>query len=119
MKPGLAAIAYWTLIFALGFVLGMVRVLWLAPLAGALPATALELPVMLAASWCVAGWLIRRYAIASSGAALAMGVMAFALLLAAECLLAAAINGQTAGRGSQGWPSRPRSWGWRGRWCLR
>ncbi len=97
MKPGLAAIAYWALIFALGFVLGMVRALWLAPLVGALPATALELPVMLGASWWVAGWLIRRFAIASGGEALAMGAMAFALLLASECLLAAAISGQTAG----------------------
>jgi hypothetical protein len=96
MSLGLAAIAYWALILALGFVLGTVRVLWLAPLVGALPATALELPLMLAASWWVAGWLMRRFAIASSGEALAMGVMAFALLLASECLLAVAISGQTA-----------------------
>lgn len=97
MKPGLAAIAYWALIFALGFVLGTVRVVWLVPLVGPLPATALELPVILAASWWVAGWLVRRFSIGTSGEALMMGVMAFALLLASECLLAIAIGGQTVG----------------------
>jgi hypothetical protein len=98
MKPGLAAIAYWAMVFALGFVLGTVRVLWLEPLVGLLPATALELPVMLAASWWAAGWLMRRFGIARGGQALAMGVMAFALLLASECLLAAGLNGQTPGQ---------------------
>jgi hypothetical protein len=95
MKPGLAAISYWALIFVLGFVLGTVRVLWLAPLVGALPATALELPVMLAASWWAAGWLVRRFGIAEGAEALAMGVMAFALLMLAECWLAVALSGQT------------------------
>lgn len=97
MKPGLAAIAYWALVFALGFVLGTVRVLWLAPLVGLLPATALELPVMLAASWWVAGRLIRRFGIAGSAEALAMGGMAFALLIGSECLLAFALSGQAPG----------------------
>src|SRR5690606_39056760 len=45
-----AALAYWAAIFALGFVLGTVRTLWLAPAVGELAAVALELPVMLGAS---------------------------------------------------------------------
>ena len=88
MKIASAAIAYWAVVFALGFVLGTVRVLWLAPLVGLLPATALELPVMLGASWLVAGWLMRRFAITRRAEAVAIGGIAFVLLLAAECALA-------------------------------
>ena len=91
-----AAIAYWAVVFALGFVLGTVRVLWLVPLVGLIPATALELPVMLGASWMASGWLVRRFAITTGGAALATGGIAFALLMAAECVLATAMTGQSA-----------------------
>jgi hypothetical protein len=90
-----AAIAYWAVVFALGFVLGTLRVLWLAPLVGLIPATLIELPVMLTASWIAAGWLVQRFAITTASAALAMGALAFALLMAAECALAVGMMGQT------------------------
>lgn len=90
-----AGVLYWTMIFALGFVLGTIRVLWLAPLVGLIPATALELPVMLGASWLAAGWIVRRFAIRTAGGALAVGALAFALLMAAECVLAVTLMGQT------------------------
>jgi hypothetical protein len=90
-----AAIAYWAVVFALGFVLGTIRVLWVIPLVGLLPATLMELPVMLVASWVASGWLMRRFAISQAYAALAMGGLAFALLMAAECALAVAMFGQT------------------------
>jgi len=83
-----AAIAYWAVVFALGFVLGTLRTLWLAPAIGLLPATLAELPVMLAASWWSSGWLVRRWQIASTTAALTMGGLAFVLLMAAELGLA-------------------------------
>lgn len=95
MKILRAAIAYWAVVFALGFVLGTVRVLWLAPLVGLMPATALELPVMLGASWLASGWLVRRFAITTGGAALATGLAAFGLLMAAECILATTMIGQS------------------------
>jgi hypothetical protein len=90
-----AAIAYWAMVFALGFVLGIVRVVWLAPRVGLIPATVIELPVMLMASWLASGWLVRHFAITDSGAALATGGLAFALLMVAECVLAVAMMGQT------------------------
>lgn len=93
-----AAIAYWAVVFALGFVLGTLRVLWLAPLVGLIPAILIELPVILAASWMAAGWLVRRFAITTAGAALAMGGFAFALLMAAEFALALGLMGQTPGQ---------------------
>ena len=93
-----AGAAYWGIVFALGFVLGTVRVLWLAPLVGLIPATLMELPVMLAASWLTSGWLVRRFAITGGGEALAAGGLAFALLMAAECALGVAMMGLTPGQ---------------------
>jgi hypothetical protein len=92
-----AAIAYWAVVFALGFILGTLRTLWLAPAIGLVPATLAELPVMLAASWWAAGWLVRRFAITSLGTALAAGGLAFALLMAAELALAVGLIGQSPG----------------------
>jgi hypothetical protein len=92
-----AAAAYWALVFALGFVLGTVRVLWIVPAVGLLAATALELPVMLGASWIASGWLVRRFALAARGEALTAGALAFAILMAAECALAGVLSGETPG----------------------
>jgi len=83
-----AALAYWGAIFALGFVLGTVRTLWLAPGIGETGAVLVELPVMLVASWLAAGAFTRRFGIASAGQAAAMGLLAFALLMASEAVLA-------------------------------
>jgi hypothetical protein len=88
MQTVKAGLAYWTAIFALGFVLGALRELWIAPGIGESRAVLLELPVMLAASWLAAKWLVRRFGIASAGQALAMGALAFVLLMASEALLA-------------------------------
>lgn len=95
MRVGTAAVTYWAIVFALGFVLGTVRVLWIIPLVGPMPATLLELPIMLAASWFAAGWILRRFAIATRREALTLGVLAFAMLMAAECVLAGVLSGET------------------------
>jgi len=88
MQTVKAALSYWTAIFALGFVLGTLRVLWIARAIGETRAVLLELPLMLAASWLAAKWLVRRFGIGSAGQAMAMGALAFALLMASEALLA-------------------------------
>lgn len=90
-----AAASYWAVVFALGFVLGTVRVLWVIPRVGLVPATLIELPLILAASWFAAGWLVRRFALKAGGEALAAGALAFAILMAAECALAGVLTGQT------------------------
>ncbi|MCL9999391.1 MAG: hypothetical protein NBV68_08420 [Erythrobacter sp.] len=90
-----AAASYWAVVFALGFVLGTVRVLWVIPRIGLVPATLLELPLILAASWFAAGWLVRRFALAAGGEALAAGALAFAILMVAECALAGVLSGQS------------------------
>lgn len=95
MRVGQAAVIYWGIVFALGFVLGTVRVLWVIPRVGLLPATVLELPIILTASWFAAGWIVRRFAIGGQREALILGGLAFVLLMAAECALAAVLAGES------------------------
>jgi hypothetical protein len=89
------ALTYWAAVFALGFVLGTLRVVWLAPALGESAAVLAELPVMLAASWLWAQRLLARLPLASAGAALGAGALALALLLGAELALGALAFGQS------------------------
>lgn len=90
------ALAYWAGIFALGFLLGTLRVLLLAPHLGELAAVLMELPVMLGASWLWARRLLARHPLGPGRAFLA-GVLAFCLLLASEAALALLAFGQRPG----------------------
>ncbi len=90
-----AAATYWAIVFTVGFALGTVRVLWVIPRIGLVPATLLELPLILTASWFAAGWLVRRFGITRAGEALTVGAVAFAILMAAECALAGVLSGQS------------------------
>lgn len=92
----LGGVAYFALMFAIGFVLGTARVLLIAPQVGEWGAAAIELPIMLAISWFVCAWLIRRLAVpARVGARIAMGVVAFALLMVAEVMLGITLFART------------------------
>jgi hypothetical protein len=91
-----AGLAYFALVFAIAFLLGTVRTLWIAPALGATNAVLVELPVMLAASWFIARWLVRRMAIKSVKEQMTMGVTAFATLMLAELGLAVVLLNQTA-----------------------
>ena len=84
----LPACTYLGVILLLGFALGTVRTLWLAPRVGALVAVALELPLVLSASARLAATLVRRHALTPPAAA-AMGLIAFVLLMISECGLSA------------------------------
>jgi hypothetical protein len=91
-----AAIRYVALIFLLGFVLGTIRTLVIMPRTGATAAVLIELPFMLAASWLLANRIVRRARL-SPARALAMGALAFVLLMIAEALLALALGNQDLG----------------------
>ncbi len=88
-----AAVAYFLPVFAVAFLLGTVRQLLVAPLTGPLIAVALEVPVILILSWWVAGQTLRRWPLHLHGR-LAMGALAFGILMLAELALALAL-GQT------------------------
>lgn len=95
--PILLALAYFAGVFALAFVVGIGRTLWLAPRVGAVAAVLAELPVILAVSWLWSRHLLRRHPLPRRTQALAMGAAAFALLMAAERGLALLL-GQSAGQ---------------------
>jgi hypothetical protein len=93
-----AGAVYFALIFAAGFVLGTVRVLLIAPRLGPLVAVLLELPIILATAWVICDristWLVvpqRRRA------RLAMGGIAFTLLLLAELVLSISLLDSSVG----------------------
>jgi hypothetical protein len=87
-----AAFCYVAAVFAAAFALGVVRVLILTPALGALGAVLLELPIVLALSWWVAGRVLRRW---PDVVRWQIGALAFAMLIAAEVGLAVTLMGQT------------------------
>ena len=76
---------YFALVFGAGFLLGFVRVLWVAPALGARAAELIESPIMLVVVILAARWVVRRFALpATLAARLGPGVIALGLMLAAE-----------------------------------
>jgi hypothetical protein len=77
--------AYFAVVFAVGFVLGTIRVLGIVPRIGETNAVLLELPLMITLSWFACAWLVRRFAV-SPGVVprLGMGGVAFTMLMLGE-----------------------------------
>jgi hypothetical protein len=85
MRTLKAGALYFVLVFGAGFVLGIPRVLWIAPRLGARAAELMESPVMLLVIIFAAGWVVRRFSLPPTVAArLGAGAIALALLLATE-----------------------------------
>ncbi len=90
-----AGVAYFIIIFALGFILGTFRVLILVQFISEISAVLLETPLMLGASWFICRALIRKFdVIPTMLARLAMGGSAFTLLMIAEQLLGVFVFGR-------------------------
>lgn len=87
-----AAFAYTLPVFAVAFGVGALRVTLVAPALGPLPAVALEVPLILALSWAVAGRVLERWPLADTRPAFA--ILSFALLMSLELATALAF-GQT------------------------
>lgn len=97
MKRALiAASAYFLALFALGFILGTIRVIFVAPRVGEFAATMAEVPVMLAAAFFICRWAIRRWQVSPAiGGRVAMVPWFLALLFAFEALLGATLFGRS------------------------
>lgn len=90
---------YFTLVFAAGWVLGPVRVLWLEPRIGEAAAVAAEAPLMLAATVLAARFVTgRRTAPAGAPGRAALGLVGFALLMAAEVVMSLSLRSLTFGQ---------------------
>lgn len=92
VPPALLCVAA---VFAAAFVLGTFRILVLVPRLGELAAVTLDVPVVLGLSWLVAGRALRHWPLPRPGQRLAMGGLAFALLMLGETILGVTLFGRT------------------------
>ena len=92
-RPWKAGIAYALAVFAVGFVFGTLRVLFVEPVLGAAAAVAVELPLMLGVSWLVAKAVLRRLPVARRlSPRAAMTAVALGVLLPLETALGLAFG---------------------------
>lgn len=90
-----AGALYFAMVFAVAFGLGTARVLLVVPRIGELPAVLLEAPLILMVSWAASRVCIRRFGVPAAAAPrLAMGGLAFGLLMVVEMALAVLVFGQ-------------------------
>lgn len=91
-----AGFFYFLWVFGLGFVLGTIRTLFMAPLAGDLISVLIELPVILTFAWILCARLIKRFEVSKDLASRAsMGAIALALLMCAELALSLWLSGNS------------------------
>jgi hypothetical protein len=92
-----AAVLYFVIVFAAGFLLGSIRVLWVEPKLGQALAVLCESPLLLAVIVLAARWAPNAVGIEKSVTDLVlMGAIALALQQAADFLVGARLRGITA-----------------------
>src|SRR5215469_8978292 len=88
-----AGALYAIIVFVIGFILGTIRVLLVAPRLGETLAVIIEAPIMLAASWLVCRWCVGRLDVAATVPARSLtGLVAFLVLMSAEVGLGSALS---------------------------
>jgi hypothetical protein len=97
MKRALtAATVYFLMLFALGFALGTIRVLLVAPQIGVLGATLMEVPLMLIAAFLMCLWAVGRWQVPPGLVTRGAMTLWFLVLLALfETLVGVALFGRT------------------------
>jgi hypothetical protein len=75
---------YFAVVFGAGFLLGVIRVLWVAPRVGERSAELLEMPIMCLVSIVSARWIARRMVAPTPLRLLGVGAVALGLLVSAE-----------------------------------
>ena len=96
-SPGFQAInagaLYAITVFSIGFILGTIRVLLLAPRLGETTAVIIEAPIMLAASWFICRWCVDRLDVRRTVPVRSlMSLVGFAVLMSAEVGLGAVLG---------------------------
>jgi hypothetical protein len=86
-------VIYFTLVFGVGFVLGTVRVIWLAPLIGERYAEFIEAPMMLAAICIFARYAIYRFPADRDAGYIFSGALALLILLLVEFSVVLTLRG--------------------------
>lgn len=90
-----AGAAYFLVVFAIAFGLGVVRTLVIAPAVGATIAVMIEVPIIMVVSWFAARRIVTRHALTRPLDKAISGLTAFILLMVAELALAHLLTGQT------------------------
>jgi len=91
LKAGVLSFAF---VFGVGFILGPIRVLGVAPRLGTRMAELLETPVMLVITILAARWIVRRLAVPPTlSCRLGMGSIALIFMLVAEFTLVLWLRG--------------------------
>ena len=84
-----AAAAYFAWVFGAGFMMGLIRVPFLAPRLGARAAELIEMPVMLCVIVLSARWIVKRFALLpQTRDCLVAGLIALTIAVTAELFLA-------------------------------
>ncbi len=98
-----AGVAYAVAVFAVGFFLGTVRTLLLAPRVGATIAVSVETPFILAASWYASRFSMRRFAIGPEiRVRILAGAVAFITLMSLEVALSSSLFHRSLGEFVEG-----------------
>jgi hypothetical protein len=114
-----AGVVYALAVFALGFALGMMRLVLVAPRIGATAAVLAETPVILAASWWLSALCSREFSVEPSAAArILMGAVAFIALMCLELGLSMAVFGRSIAQYLVGFRSWPGAVGLVGQVCF-
>lgn len=88
-----AGALYFAVVFGVGFVLGIIRVLGVSPRFGERTAEVMESPIMLLVIILAARWVVRRLSLPKTvEARLGAGSIALAFMLAAEFLVVVAVR---------------------------
>ena len=91
-----AGALYFALVFAAGFALGAIRILWVVPRLGVRTAELMEAPIMFGVSILAARWVVRLVGISPlRSRRLAMGCSALGLMLVVEFTVVLWIRGMT------------------------
>jgi hypothetical protein len=91
------AVVYFGIVFGVGFVLGVVRVLALEPRVGARWAELAEAPLMLVAIFYAARFVVRRFPASHPAGYIVSGIMALLLLVVVEFSVVLGIRGLSIG----------------------
>ena len=97
MRPAIVAgLMYAVGMFAMGFIMGALRLFVLLPAFGEFIAVAIELPIMLALSWLFCGRAIERQKLtAATGQRAVMAVTAFGILMILDFTLGIVLFGNS------------------------
>ena len=98
MKILKAGLLYFVIVFGTGFVLGIIRTLWLVPRVGTRAAELIEMPLMLIAIILAAKFVINHYDVKPVPMLrLGIGLLAFVLLVATEFTVVLWVRGLSFG----------------------